>query len=82
VTLFEPEAGAEITALLQTRYSGMVVGLVGFCEYVDEDGERRQFMFAAPDQTATTTHGLLDVAKAIANWETQQYIEGCAQADE
>lgn len=75
MSLFNPEAGEEVTAYLQDRLNGMVTGLIIAVEYIDDEGAERHFIAGAPNQTMTRTSGLIDFLNAYSAYETGRYIE-------
>jgi hypothetical protein len=74
VSLYSPELGEQITALVGEQVGGMVTGLYGIIQYIDEDGEQRIVIAAAPGQTFVVTQGLLTIANAVADTELTTYV--------
>lgn len=74
MTLYLPEAGAEVTAVLGRELGGMVTGMYGIVQWIDEDGEQRLGVICAPGQTFVVSQGLLTIANAVADTELTTFV--------
>ena len=69
MSLYSPELGQKITAIIGEQVGGMVTGMYGIVQYIDDDGEQRIAVMCAPGQTFVVSQGLLTMANAIADTE-------------
>lgn len=74
MSLYSPELGERITAAVGEQVGGMVTGLYGIVQYIDDDGEQRIAVMCAPGQTFVVSQGLLTMANAIADTELTTYV--------
>lgn len=72
--LFDSELGEKLAAAAAEHCSGMVTSMHAIVEYMDEDGEQRVVVCAAPGQKATTSAGLLALASSISDFELRAYV--------
>ena len=73
MTLYLPAEGEKVTALLGAEL-GMVTGVYGIVQWIDDSGEQRIGVLSAPGQTQVTTQGLLVVANAVADTELTTFV--------
>lgn len=74
MTLYMPEEGEKVTALLGKELDGMVTGMYAVVQWIDEDGEQRIGVIVAPGQTQVVSQGLLTIANAVADTELTTYV--------
>lgn len=74
MSLYSPELGEKVTGLIGEQVGGMVTGLYGIVQYIDDDGEQRIAVMCAPGQTFVVSQGLLTMANAIADTELTTYV--------
>ncbi|HWU31054.1 MAG TPA: hypothetical protein VN041_18380 [Microbacterium sp.] len=73
MTLYLPAEGEKVTALLGAEL-GMVTGVYGIVQWIDDSGEQCIGVLSAPGQTQVTTQGLLVVANAVADTELTTFV--------
>ncbi|MGN7977430.1 hypothetical protein ACTJJ4_07630 [Microbacterium sp. 22195] len=83
MTLYLPAEGEKVTAMLGAELDGMVTGMYGVVQWIDDTGEQRIGVMVAPGQTQVVSQGLLTVANAIADTELTTFVmEGLDMADD
>lgn len=74
MTLYSPELGEKVTHLIGEQVGGMVTGLYGIVQFINDDGEQRIAVMTAPGQTFVVSQGLLTMANAVAETELTTYV--------
>jgi hypothetical protein len=74
MALHMPDAGEKVTALLGAELGGMVTGMYGVVQWIDDDGEQRIGVICAPGQTFVVSQGLLTIANAVADADLTTYV--------
>lgn len=73
-----PEEGEKVTAFLGAELGGMITGLYGIVQWIDDAGEQRIGIVSAPGQTFVVSQGLLTIANAVADSELTTYVMDAA----
>lgn len=74
MTLYSADLGERVTGLIGEQVGGMVTGLYGIVQWIDDEGEQRIAVMTSPGQTFVVSQGLLTMANAIADTELTTYV--------
>lgn len=72
--IYDPELGERVAHFVQQDDGRLITGMVLLMNYIDEDGVACTTMTAMPDQSVTSTAGLLALGNAVSAYELTESV--------